>query len=262
MEDLVNPFQDRRKGKMLLCGAVTLSLAVLPSVSALTQPNLVSHVSSSKSATASSHEETVVQLGAIESYGDAAKLVLDAPGASSASLSKKAQSLSDTAEESVALAQEELGEIALTLGEPAEGGYNSSVEFDSPKLVSSTENQQKVSAAVTFSYYLAPDDNGYSSPSSWTDEHLLTLERGNKSWAVVADDVVPYEVSSAATDEIDPAPDSDEVPVSPDLKSGDDKPVIPIENTSQPGSGTIGVPDAGQSTQNSINVQKTRLVHD
>jgi len=251
----VNPFQDRRKGKMLLCGAVTLSLVVLPSFSAVAQPSLVPSVSSSKSASSSSHEETVVQLGAIEAYGDAAEVVLDAPGASSSSLARMAQPLSDTAEESVSVAQEELGEISLTLGEPAAGGYNSSVEIESPKLVSSTETQQKVSAMVTFSYHLQPDDNGYSGPSSWADEHLLTLEKGNEGWAVVADEVVPYEESSLAADESDPTPEPEEIPMSPDLKSDDDKPGIPIEDIAQPADGTIGVPAAGYSKQNSINVQ-------
>ena len=123
-------------------------------------------------------------------------------------------------------------------------------------MVSSTETQQNVSAMVTFSYYLQPDDNGYSGPSSWTDEHLLTLEKGSGGWAVVADEVVPYEVSSLAADESDPTPEPGEIPVSPDLKSDDDKPGIPIEDIAQPGGGTIGVPAAGYSKQNSINVQK------
>lgn len=63
-------------------------------------------------------------------------------------------------------------------------------------------------------------------------------------------------MSSLAADESDPTPEPGEIPVSPDLKSDDDKPGIPIEDILQPGDGTIGVPAAGYSMQNSINVQK------
>lgn len=132
-----------------------------------------------------------MQSQAIKDYMSAEELVLSNPGASERELVNKAAGLDSAVQKAVPLASDRFAEVAKTLKDPAPSGLDPSVEVQSSKLVSSSEHEQVVSAEMVFTVHLAADDDGLLTPSSWTDEHILSLKDTGSGWAVVNDDYAP-----------------------------------------------------------------------
>lgn len=132
-----------------------------------------------------------MQSQAIHDYMSAEELVLSNLGASQSELVKMAAPLGPAVQKAVPLAWDSFAEIAKTLREPAPSGLEPRVEVQSSKLVSSSEHEQVVSAEMVFTVHLAATDDGLVAPSSWTDEHILSIKDTGSGWTVVGDEYTP-----------------------------------------------------------------------
>lgn len=240
------------KARTLVCGAIILSFTALPATSVSAQTH-EKHSESTK-VTSSEPPKPRIQLEAIDDYANAQELVLEDPVASTHSLLRLSRSASAAEEETLSVAQEHLGPIAETLGEPGKDGYEPKVEINSTEVVSASASEQIISALVTVTVQLEPDEEGISDPSSWTDEHLLTLAKLGPDWAITADEIVPFVAGAAEEETPDDQSFPEEEPISPDLQSSDEKPILDIAEPA--GVVPLGTPAAGYPTQNRIDATK------